>query len=178
MKNLDVSNPYQAASPVRIIGNPKPKPKPIRKTRVSGRPSGPPETVVNGNGKEKEKEKPVEEKYSAQAIIEATLPKVRRLVPIHAFTEWSLFLANREANVLVLQLALAKDFPMVSRRLVHPPQRERRNLHFLSRKLKMLKRNLGLAKNQKDTTPMTFLLVLSLPMDTVRRVLHLPPLRP
>lgn len=86
MKNLDVSNPYQAASPVRIMANPKPKPKPVRRTRSSGRPSVPPETVVNGkvdDGKEKEsseKEKEVvEEKYSAQAIIEATLPKVRHL---------------------------------------------------------------------------------------------------
>ena len=86
MKNFDVSNPYQAASPVRIIANSKPKPKPVRRTRSSDRPSVSPETLVNGkadDGKEKEsseKEKEVvEEKYSAQAIIEATLPKVRRL---------------------------------------------------------------------------------------------------
>lgn len=143
MKNLDVSNPYQAASPVRVVGNPKPKPKPkpIRRTRASGKPLAPPETVVHGNAKEKdkEKEKPVEEKYSAQAIIEATLPKVRRLALIQASSECSLFLANREVNVLVLQLALVKDFPMVSRRLVYLPQRERRNPHLpsLSRKSKM-----------------------------------------
>ncbi|KAJ4473598.1 hypothetical protein J3R30DRAFT_3707517 [Lentinula aciculospora] len=90
VRNLDVSNPYQAASPVKRSKSSKPKPKPARRTRASGRPSAPPESlVVNGNGKvddgkekekeekekDKEKDRDVLEKYSAQAIIQATLPK-------------------------------------------------------------------------------------------------------
>ncbi|KAJ3835835.1 hypothetical protein F5878DRAFT_727242 [Lentinula raphanica] len=92
VKNLDVSNPYQAASPVKIVGNAKPKTRPTRRTRASGRPSAPPEGLVsngkvddgkgkerNGVGmeqeKEKEKEKDLLEKYSAQDILSATLPK-------------------------------------------------------------------------------------------------------
>ncbi|KAJ3821320.1 hypothetical protein F5880DRAFT_1486317 [Lentinula raphanica] len=61
VKNLDVSNPYQAASPVKIVGNAKPKTRPTRRTRASGRPSAPPEDLL--------------EKYSAQDILSATLPK-------------------------------------------------------------------------------------------------------
>ncbi|KAJ3730041.1 hypothetical protein DFJ43DRAFT_1027697, partial [Lentinula guzmanii] len=89
VKNLDVSNPYQAASPVKIVGNAKAKPRPTKRARASGRPSAPPEGLtVNGkadDGKEKEKEKEKnlkgkeketdKEKYSAQDIIQATLPK-------------------------------------------------------------------------------------------------------
>ncbi|KIK61671.1 hypothetical protein GYMLUDRAFT_260710 [Collybiopsis luxurians FD-317 M1] len=84
VKNLDVSNPYQAASPVKIVGI-RPKPKPARRTRASGKPSVPPESLTNGKApgekddcakeKEMEMDKDVEERYSAQAIIEATLPK-------------------------------------------------------------------------------------------------------
>ncbi|KAJ3798945.1 hypothetical protein GGU11DRAFT_543326 [Lentinula aff. detonsa] len=87
VKNLDVSNPYQAASPVKIVGNAKAKPRPTKRARASGRPSAPPEGLtINGkadDGKEKEKEKGKnlkgkemdKEKYSAQDIIQATLPK-------------------------------------------------------------------------------------------------------
>ncbi|KAJ3745348.1 hypothetical protein DFH05DRAFT_1368024, partial [Lentinula detonsa] len=87
VKNLDVSNPYQAASPVKIVRNAKAKPRPTKRARASGRPSAPPEGLtINGkadDGKEKEKEKGKnlkgkemdKEKYSAQDIIQATLPK-------------------------------------------------------------------------------------------------------
>lgn len=51
----------------------------MRRIRSSTKASAPPQVEVNGNEKEMEMEKPVEEKYSAQAIIEATVPKVRLL---------------------------------------------------------------------------------------------------
>ncbi|KAL0577521.1 hypothetical protein V5O48_004462 [Marasmius crinis-equi] len=74
-KHFEVSNPYQAASPVKTTGQAKPRSKRIRagktvsKIDVNGAES------ESGNEKEKEKDKKVEKQYSAQAIIEATLPK-------------------------------------------------------------------------------------------------------
>ncbi|KAF5377750.1 hypothetical protein D9757_008066 [Collybiopsis confluens] len=84
VKVLAVSNPYQAASPVKFIGG-KSKPRPTKRTRASGRASFPPKSLIAGkpdeeketslNENEEGKNGKVEDRFSAQAIIEATLPK-------------------------------------------------------------------------------------------------------
>ncbi|KAL0067227.1 hypothetical protein AAF712_005797 [Marasmius tenuissimus] len=80
-KHLDVSNPYQAASPVKHTGQPKPRSKRIRagksvsKIDVNGAEAGSGSQDGKEKEQEKEKEKEEEKQYSAQAIIEATLPK-------------------------------------------------------------------------------------------------------
>jgi hypothetical protein len=143
VRNLDVSNPYQAASPVKYASGMKAKPKPVRRTRASGRPSAPPEPItINGkvedaNEKEKEKEeKEMAEKYTARAIFEASVPKVRVLLQTR-MNFMDQFVSTREANVLVLQPALAKDFPMVFPHHDRLRLQRRPNLTLLkSRKLK------------------------------------------
>lgn len=60
-KRPDISNPYQAASPVKNIAK--------KRTRTTARPA-PPKQLA-----EPAAEGPKEKEYSAQAIIEATLPK-------------------------------------------------------------------------------------------------------
>jgi hypothetical protein len=74
-KRPDLSNPYQAASPVGKVGPPRTRPKRVRAT---GKPAPP--TIKEDKTKEAEKEtekkQEKEKEYSPQAIIEATLPKV------------------------------------------------------------------------------------------------------
>ncbi|KAG7093974.1 hypothetical protein E1B28_007604 [Marasmius oreades] len=78
-KHLEVSNPYQAASPVKVTGPAKPRSRRIRagkaKVDVNGaEPEGQARKEAERE-KETQKQKEVEKQYSAQAIIEATLPK-------------------------------------------------------------------------------------------------------
>ncbi|KAF5355267.1 hypothetical protein D9758_006068 [Tetrapyrgos nigripes] len=72
VKRLEVSNPYQAARPVPASGPSKPRPKRVRAAKPAPK-------EVNGvkpsDVKDAEKEKEREKEYSAQAIIEATIPK-------------------------------------------------------------------------------------------------------
>ncbi|THU86233.1 hypothetical protein K435DRAFT_369728 [Dendrothele bispora CBS 962.96] len=73
VKRLEVSNPYQAASPVPASSVPKSRPK---RTRAAGKPTAPAKEVNGVKAKDDEKEKgKLEKEYSAQAIIEATVPK-------------------------------------------------------------------------------------------------------
>jgi hypothetical protein len=79
----DLSNPYQAASPVGKVGPSKTRVG--RRTRATGRPAPPgasdgkTEEKQRAAEKEKEKDTEKEKEYSPQAIIEATLHKVRDL---------------------------------------------------------------------------------------------------
>ncbi|ESK97741.1 e3 sumo-protein ligase 2-like protein [Moniliophthora roreri MCA 2997] len=72
---LDVSNPYQVASPVKTTGAPKQRSRRIRASDKKQEVNG--SDAVTKIDKEKEKEKKEEstKQYTAQAIIEATVPK-------------------------------------------------------------------------------------------------------
>ncbi|KAJ3989274.1 hypothetical protein F5890DRAFT_30932 [Lentinula detonsa] len=140
--------------------------KNLDRARASGRPSAPPEGLtINGkadDGKEKEKEKGKnlkgkemdKEKYSAQDIIQATLPKVCGLgiLTRHHMELTSISTPNREANVLEHQPTLVKDFPTDSLLRVHLP-RPSPNPHFHPKlrrlTMKTKKRNHVLTRNQR-----------------------------
>lgn len=78
-KRPDVSNPYQTASPVGKVG--PPKARSVRRPRATGKPLAPGDRDDKEKLAEKKNEKKDEEKeleqYSPQAIIEATVPKVK-----------------------------------------------------------------------------------------------------
>ncbi|KAF9269080.1 hypothetical protein L218DRAFT_1072729 [Marasmius fiardii PR-910] len=76
-KHLEVSNPYQAASPVKVTGQIKPRSRRIRTGKAKADVNGAEIEKVAGKEKEtaREKQQEAEKQYSAQAIIEATLPK-------------------------------------------------------------------------------------------------------
>lgn len=75
-KKPDLANPYQVASPVGKVGPPR---RSTKRPRATGRPVAPPKA---GNEEEKRKNEETKKEgkykeYSPQAIIEATVPKVR-----------------------------------------------------------------------------------------------------
>jgi hypothetical protein len=72
-KRPDLSNPYQTASPVGKVTLPKTRVG--KRTRATGKPA----VHLATDDKSKDPQKPTEKEkeYSPQAIIEATLPKVR-----------------------------------------------------------------------------------------------------
>jgi hypothetical protein len=76
-KRPDLTNPYQAASPVGKVG----PPRRAKRTRATGRPAVPNkedqvEEEKRKQEEKKQKDKEKLEEYSPQAIIEATVPKV------------------------------------------------------------------------------------------------------
>jgi len=75
-KKPDLTNPYQVASPVGKVGPPR---RSTKRPRATGRPVAPTkaEIEVEKRKKEETKEKEKLKEYSPQAIIEATVPKVR-----------------------------------------------------------------------------------------------------
>lgn len=74
-KRPDLSNPYQTASPVGKVALPKVRAG--KRMRATGKPAVPPTT--DDKNKEQQRSAEKEKEYSPQAIIEATLPKVRRI---------------------------------------------------------------------------------------------------
>lgn len=73
-KRPDLSNPYQIASPLGKVGS-APKGRVGKRLRATGKPTMP----ANKDEKSQEKDTKtddLEEAFSPQAIIEATLPKV------------------------------------------------------------------------------------------------------
>ncbi|KDR80595.1 hypothetical protein GALMADRAFT_207620 [Galerina marginata CBS 339.88] len=73
-KKPDLSNPYQAASPVGKVGPPR---RGTKRPRATGKPPAPGKDDATDEKKVKKEEKEKEKlnDYSPQAIIEATLPK-------------------------------------------------------------------------------------------------------
>lgn len=107
-KRPDLSNPYQTASPVGKVVLPKPRVG--KRIRATGKPAVPPAT----DDKSKEQSEPTEKEkeYSHQAIIEATLPKVRHECEyIYARMADDTLLRSREANDLD-HLPTSKNHPL------------------------------------------------------------------
>lgn len=74
VKKPDLSNPYQTANPVGKIGPPR---RGTKRTRATGKPSVPAKEQQTSENKKEETQGKSAKEYSAQEIIEATLPKVR-----------------------------------------------------------------------------------------------------
>ena len=73
-KKPDLVNPYQVASPVGKVGPPR---RSTKRPRATGRPVVPTKAEMEEEKRKKEETKEKEKEYSPQAIIEATVPKVR-----------------------------------------------------------------------------------------------------